>query len=122
MITKEAKQRKKILLFWRKYGLQATIDAYGAKKSTLYLWWNIYRESDYKINSLNPESQARTNNNKKEIHPLILKEIRRLRLEICSNMGKAKIKKYLDVFCKKNNLSIYSESKIGRIIKEKRTR
>ena len=51
---------------------------------------------------------------------MILKEIRRLRTEECPNMGKAKVKKNLDVFCKKNNLSVYSESKIGRIIKEKR--
>ena len=120
MITKEAKQRKKILLFWRKYGLEATIDAYGAKKSTLYLWWKIYKENNYQTSSLNPGSQARINNNKRKIHPLILKEIKRLRLKVCPNMGKAKIKKYLDIFCKKNNLPIYSESKIGRIIKEKK--
>ena len=35
-------------------------------------------------------------------------------------MGKSKIKKNLDLFCQKNNLPIYSESKIGRIIKEKK--
>jgi len=120
MITKEAKQREKILLFWRKYGLQATIDAYGAKQSTLYLWWKIYRDSEYKIVSLNPGNQARINNNKRKINSLILKEIKRLRLEVCPNMGKAKVGKNLKVFCKKNNLPIYSESKIGRIIKEKK--
>ena len=31
MTTKKAKQRLKILKFWRKYDLQATTDAYGAK-------------------------------------------------------------------------------------------
>jgi len=120
MITKEAKQRVRILLFWKKYGLQATTDAYGAKQSTLYLWRKIYKESDYKTSSLNPKTQARINNNKREIDLLILKEIRRLRLEECPNMGKAKVKKNLDIFCKKNKLDIYSESKIGRIIKEKK--
>jgi len=120
MITKEAKQRVKILQFWKKYGLEATTDAYGAKQSTLYLWWKICKDSGYRIVSLNPVSQARKSNNKREIHPLILKEIKRLRLEVCPNMGKVKAKKYLDIFCKENNLSIYSESKIGRIIKEKK--
>jgi transposase InsO family protein len=120
MITKEAKQRVKILEFWKKYGLQATTDAYGVKKSTLYLWWSIYKSSDYKLTSLNPRSQARVKNNKREIHPLILKEIKRLRTEVCPNMGKAKVKKDLDKYCKLNNLPIYSESKIGRIIKEKK--
>ena len=120
MITKEAEQRAKILLFWRKYGLKATTDAYGAKKSTLYLWWSIYKKSEYKIESLNPGSQARKHNNKRIINPLILKEIKRLRFDVCANMGKEKIKKDLDKFCNSNNLPIYSESKIGRIIKEKR--
>jgi hypothetical protein len=36
MITKEAKQRLKILLFWKEHGLKATKDAFGAKRSTLY--------------------------------------------------------------------------------------
>jgi len=120
MITKEAEKRAKILLFWKKYGLQATADAYGAKQSTLYLWWKIYCDSGYKIVSLNPGSQARINNNKRIVNQETLKEIKRLRLEVCPNMGKAKVKKDLDIFCKKNNLPIYSESKIGRIIKEKK--
>ncbi|MBU1164769.1 helix-turn-helix domain containing protein, partial [Patescibacteria group bacterium] len=49
MITKEAETRLKILKYWKKYGLNATKDAFGAKRSTLYGWWKIYRESDYKI-------------------------------------------------------------------------
>ena len=35
-------------------------------------------------------------------------------------MGKAKVKKNLDIFCRDNNLPVYSESKIGRIIKDKK--
>ncbi len=76
-----------------KYGLQATTDAYGAKQSTLYLWWKTYKDNGYKITSLNPCSQARAKNNKREVHPLIIKEIKRLRLKVCPNMGKAKIKR-----------------------------
>jgi len=37
---------------------------------------------------LNPGSQARKNNNEMKIHPKLLAEIRRLRLEVCPNMGK----------------------------------
>jgi len=120
MITKEAEQRLKILRFWRKHGLKATHDAFGAKRSTLYYWWKMYKESGYKIESLNPGSQARNNNNEREIHPLLLKEIRRLRLEVCPNMGKAKVFKYLKEYSLKYNFPIYSESKIGRIIKDKK--
>ena len=120
MITKEAEKRLKIINFWKQYGLQATTDAYGAKQSTLYSWWKIYKESEYKLSSLNPGTQRRKNNNKREINPLILKEIRRLRLEVCPNMGKEKVRRNLNIFCKENNLDNYSESKIGRIIKEKK--
>src|SRR3989339_733870 len=102
MITKEAETRLKILNYWKKYGLKATRDAFGAKRSTLYGWWKVYKESGYKIESLNPRSTARKNLNKRNIHPLILKEIKRLRLEECPNMGKEKVKKNLDKFCKKN--------------------
>ena len=120
MITKEAKQRLKILRFWRKYGLQATTDAYGAKRSTLYEWWKTYQESGRKIESLNPKSQAPVNRRKRIINCKITNEIKRLRLEVCPNMGKDKVKKDLDKFCAANGLKIISASTIGRIIKEKR--
>ncbi len=120
MITKEAETRIKILEFWRKYGLQATTAAFGVKKSTLYLWQKTLRDSGGKMESLNPKSQVRINKNKREINLTLLKEIRRLRLEVCPNMGKAKVKISLDKFAKEHNLPIYSESKIGRIIKDKK--
>ncbi len=120
MITKTAEERLRILKYWKKYGLEATTDAFNAKRSVLYAWWKAYKDSGYRIESLNPGKQARINTNKREIHPLILKEIKRLRLEVCPNMGKTKVKKDLDKYCIKHSLPIYSESKIGRIIKEKK--
>ena len=120
MITKEAKQRLKILRFWKKYGLQAATDAYGAKRSTLYGWNKAYQESNQKIESLNPKSQAPHNKRKSIIDYRLTNEIKRLRLEVCPNMGKDKVKKDLDKFCQKNNLKTISASTIGRIIKEKR--
>jgi transposase InsO family protein len=120
MITDKAEERLRILKYWQKYGLEATRDAFGAKRSTLFYWKKIYRESNYKTDSLNPGKTIRKNKNKRYVHPLILKEIKRLRIEVCPNMGKEKIKKYLDVFCKNNKLEFYSISKIGRIIREKR--
>jgi hypothetical protein len=111
MITTKAETRLKILNYWKKYGLEATYDAFGAKRSTLYYWQKLYRDSGCRIEGLNPGKTIRKNKNKRIIHPLVLKEIRRLRTEVCPNMSKAKIKKYLDVFCRENNLPIYSESK-----------
>lgn len=120
MITKEAKQRLKILQFWQQYGLEATKSAFGAKRSTLFKWRKILADSGGKIESLNPGKQARKTTNKREINLELLREIRRLRLEVCPNMGKTKVKTFLDKFSRVNNLPFYSESKIGRIIKEKK--
>ena len=69
---------------------------------------------------MNPGVQARKNNHKRKIHPLILAKIKHLRLELCPNMGKAKVKKYLDKYCYDHGSPIYSESKIGRIIRDKK--
>jgi transposase InsO family protein len=120
MITQEAKQRVKILEFWRQYGLKATKDAFGAKRSTLYEWWKIYKESGCKVESLNPKSQAPINKRKRNVHYLIINEIKRLRFDVCPNMGKDKIKPELDQFCLQNKLPAISISTIDRIIKDKK--
>jgi len=118
MVTTEAQQRIKILDFWRNYGLKATRDAYSVSRSTLYLWQKILREKG--IEGLSPGSQARKNNNCRLVDSLLVNEIRRLRLEVCPNMGKAKIKIFLDQFSEANGLTKLSESTIGRIIKDKK--
>ncbi|MFH1822874.1 MAG: hypothetical protein ABH830_04185, partial [Patescibacteria group bacterium] len=79
MITDKAETRLKILNYWKKYGLEATYDAFGAKRSTLYYWQKLYKDSGYKVTSLNPGKTERKNKNKREVNPLILKEIKRLR-------------------------------------------
>jgi hypothetical protein len=38
MITQKAKFKTKVLIFWEKHGLDATLDAFPIKRSTLYLW------------------------------------------------------------------------------------
>lgn len=118
MITTTAEDRHKILKFWWKFGDEAALAAYGAKRSTLYGWQKILREKG--MSGLNLGSQAPKNRRKRSVNPLIIAEIKRLRLEVCPNLGKAKVKIFLDKFCLKNKLVSISESKIGRIIKEKK--
>ena len=38
MIPEEAQHRLKVLSFWRKYGLEATREAFGVSRRTLYRW------------------------------------------------------------------------------------
>lgn len=118
MITKTAEDRHKILKFWWKFGAEAALAAYGAKRSTLYGWQKVLREKG--LSGLSLGSQAPKNRRKRFVYPAITAEIRRLRLEVCPNMGKTKVKIFLDKFCRKNKLAVISESKIGRIIKDKK--
>ena len=118
MITKTAEERLKILQFWRKFGDEAVLAAFGAKRSTLYGWQKILRAKG--LAGLNPGSQARKNNNKRLVDPRIIAEIKRLRLDVCPNMGKDKAKTFLDKFCRISGLAEFSVSTIGRIIKDKK--
>lgn len=120
MITKQAEQRLNILNFWHQYGLLATFDAFRVKRSTLYYWQKMYQSHDCKLESLNPKSQAPLHRRKRLINWRIIQKIRRLRLEVCPNMGKDKVKIFLDRFCRKNSLKPISASTIGRMIKDKK--
>jgi IS30 family transposase len=121
MITKEAKQRLKILNFWQKYGLEAAKEAFnGVSQSTLYEWRKTYRSSGFDLKILNPGSQAPHNTRKREVNPDIISEIRRLRLKVCPNMGKDKVKIFLDKFCAERRIDTISGSTIGRIINDKK--
>ena len=120
MITREAKQRKKILDFWEAYGLEATKSAFNVRRSTLFLWKKTFKEGNGDILSLNPKSTRPKNIRKREIDYQLIKEIRRLRMEVCPNMGKEKVKIELDIFCQEEGLEEISASTIGRIIKERK--
>jgi len=120
MITTLATQRHKILMFWRQYGLRATKDAFNVSRSTLYGWWKVYQASGYVTASLDPGSQAPKHRRQRIIPPQLIQEIKRLRLDVCPNMGKDKVKIFLDQFCHEHNLRTISTSTIGRIIKDKR--
>lgn len=120
MITKEGQERLRILIFWKTHGIKATRDAFKVSRSTLFEWQRVYRGSGSKIEALNPCSQARHTQQRRNVDYKIVAEIRRLRFEECPNMGKDKIKRFLDDFCKKSGLKYISASTIGRVIKDKK--
>jgi len=58
MITDKAQEKARILVFWEKHGLQATLDAFPIKRSTLYAWKKRWEEGGKKIDVLNERSRA----------------------------------------------------------------
>jgi hypothetical protein len=117
MITEKAKYRAKVLFFREKHGLEATLDAFPVRRSTLFLWKRKFNESSGKLESLNSQSRAPQNRRKRLWPEEIVNEIKRLRWEH-PNLGKDKIYPLLLKFCITNKLECPQSSTIGRLIKD----
>lgn len=115
MRTNEANERYRILQFFEKYGVEATLEAFEISKRTLYRWQATLRDSAKDISSLNPQSTAPKTIRKPNTNKAIIDEIKRLRKKY-PNIGKAKLYHMLKPWCEKSNLTLISESTIGRII------
>jgi len=115
MISEEAKRRKKILEFWERYGLEATREAFGVSRRTLYRWKAKLKKAKGDISALNPKSRRPKRVRESKVPVEIVGEIRRLR-EKYPNIGKAKLYYLLKPFCEAKGLQTPSESTIGRII------
>ena len=115
MENKEAQKRLKILKFFDKYGLEATIEAFDISRRTLYRWKATLTKNKNNIISLNPKSTKPKHKREPTTSQIIIDEIKRLR-EIYPNIGQAKLYVILKPWCEENNLILPSESTIGRII------
>jgi len=78
MITTKAKERVRILSFWKKYGNKATKEAFKVSRATLFRWQKTLDEGSGKLEALNPRSTApktkRIRIIPKEVENLIFKE------------------------------------------------
>jgi len=111
-----AKFRLKVILFSQTYGVRAAQDAFGAGRSTLFLWKKNLREKGGDLSSLLPQSTRPKTPRRMMVDQKILSFIKNLR-ENNGRIGKEKIKVLLDIFCQEEGLPVISSSKIGRIIK-----
>lgn len=115
MITEKAKIKAKVLIFWEKHGLEATLDAFPHKRSTLYLWKKQWEQGGKKIEALNEKSRI-PRTKRKRLWPLeIIQEIKSLR-NIYPNLGEEKIYPLLLKFCSEKNLFCPKPVTIGRLI------
>lgn len=106
---------KSVYEFGLKHGYLATIDAYDISKSTYYNYCNIYKSSlasgvAYKLRSTAPKT-LRTNTWDKKVVDYICWLRKRY-----ANLGKTKLKPYVDRFCVKYGLKIISATTIQNII------
>ena len=117
MITTSAKERARILAFWEKHGLEATREAFGAKRSTLYAWKQKLQKGGGMLEALNPGStRPKQTRSRKAEWPLpVLVEIQRLR-EAHPNLGPDKVAIFLQPFCAEQVLRCPSGTTVKRLI------
>jgi transposase InsO family protein len=115
MLTEKAKHKVKVIVFWEKHGLDAALDAFPHKKSTLYNWKRILAENNGRLESLNEKKTSPNNKRKRIVDPKIEQFIIDLRTAH-PRTGKEKLKPLLDKYCRENAIKTISISTIGRII------
>jgi transposase InsO family protein len=117
MLTEKAKYKAKVLIFWEKHGLEATIDAFPVKRSALFLWKKILRDNQGKLISLNDKKRIPKTTRKREWSFEIRQKIKQIRHDpLHPNLGPDKIHPLLETFCKEHNLKCPKTRTITRII------
>lgn len=117
MVTEKAKHKARVLAFWDKHGIQATIDAFKVKKRTLYHWKKQRKEGGGKLEVLNDKSKRPKRIRTRDWPQEIKDKIRQMREEH-PNLGKEKIHKLLKPWCSEKGLKCPSVSTIGNLIKD----
>lgn len=117
MITDKAIYKAKVLSFWAKHGLEATLDAFPVKRSSLFLWKKKLTDNNNRIEALNDKSRAPHKKRQRIIDPRIKEFIITQRTEH-PKLGKDKLKSLLNDYCLKYNIIPISESTIGRVIQD----
>lgn len=109
-------ERIKIIRFFEKYGEEATREAFGVARSTVFLWKKKLMDKRYHPSALIPGSRAPIRRKQKEWHPEVIEYIIKRRWE-SPRLGHEPLKRELDEFCEKRGIKPISASTIARIIR-----
>jgi len=110
--------RSKVLSHYYRYGLNSALDAFNVKKSTLYDWKKSYEKSDKRVGALIPKS-TRPHQTRKMCTDWRLVEFIKVFRETYGNIGKDKVKIFLDAYATELGTPSLGKTTIGKIIKRK---
>jgi hypothetical protein len=110
-----AKFRHHVLMHYYKHGWQATCDAFGIGKSTLYDWKRTFELFYKKPGSLVPKSTRPHSLRHMMTDPRLIEFIKTMR-QTYGNISKYKIKPFLDQYANSLNIDSIGYSTIGKII------
>lgn len=115
MVTETAKKRAKILIFWQRHGLPATVEAFNVSRATLFAWRKQRKEGKGSLCSLNPKSRAPQRKRARSWPIEVIRSIKIIRAQH-PNLGKEKIYPELKIYCDRAGFPCPSIATIGRLI------
>lgn len=115
MVSEKGKHKARVLSFWAKHGLEATEEAFGIRRRTLYYWRSQLMKGGGKLEALNEGSKAPHRRRKRSWPQVVTSEIRRLRT-VHPNLSKEKLYPFLKAFCDAKGLCSPKTKTIGGII------
>lgn len=113
MITEQAKERAKILSFWKKYGMEATKEAFKVSRPTLFRWQKKLKANLGKLENLNKKSTAPIHRRKRTVPEAVEAFILKERGQT-PRLSKDK----LSVMMKNEKVADLSPSTVGRMIND----
>lgn len=116
MITEKAKRRVRVLAFWDTYGDEATKEAFGVSRRTLFRWQKALARAAGRLEGLNAGSTAPKKRNRRLTPPVVAERIVALRT-LHPRLGKDKIAALLAA-----EGQCMSVSTVGRILTDLKNR
>jgi len=113
-----AKFRLHVLEHYYKYGWRPTVEAFGIGKSTLYDWKRSYEQSGKKLLSLVPKKTRPNSVRKMTTDWRLVQFIREFR-DQHGNIGREKIKIFLDEYAAELGVNSISHRTITKVIKRR---
>ena len=114
-------KRLKIIEFCDEFGFKATRQAFDKSRSTIYLWKQKLKKADDKLSALAPGDRAPKNKRHRVVYPFIERFILDYRTAH-PGADKTTITPALAVACLSHGVKSVSESTVGRIIHDLKTK
>ncbi len=115
MVSEKGKHKARVLSFWAKHGLEATVEAFGVKRRTVYLWREQLMEGSGKLEALNERSKAPRCRRRRIWPQPVITQMRRLRT-VHPNLGKEELYAFLKAFAMLRGYNVLRPRPIGGIL------
>lgn len=110
-----ARYRLKVIEYYQRFGMAATLAAFPVKRSTVFLWQKTVKENNGRLSSLIPTSSRPHTVRSMNTHPFVLAEICRLKRDHY-RLGKKKLFYLIKRYCQGVGITYPAIATIGKII------